>query len=127
MKDKPLIVLGLAVFAALATFPIYYSLASGKAGPRPKLEMPAGQTRCVEDKAYMTGSHMDLLNGWRDAVVREGKKTHVSRAYGTSHEMSLTRTCLGCHADRAAFCDRCHAYAGVRVFCWNCHVDPKGK
>ena len=27
--------------------------------------------------------------------------------------MSLTGTCLRCHANKAEFCDRCHAYAGV--------------
>ncbi len=38
----------------------------------------------------------------------------------------LTGTCLtGCHTNKADFCDRCHNYAGVSVYCWECHVDPK--
>jgi hypothetical protein len=40
--------------------------------------------------------------------------------------MSLTGTCLtGCHTNKAEFCDRCHNYAAVSVYCWDCHVDPK--
>jgi hypothetical protein len=39
--------------------------------------------------------------------------------------MSLTRTCLDCHSNKAEFCDRCHTYMAVDPYCWDCHVEPK--
>jgi hypothetical protein len=44
---------------------------------------------------------------------------------GKSYTMALTQTCLKCHASKADFCDRCHNYAGVAPYCWDCHIDPK--
>ena len=38
--------------------------------------------------------------------------------------MSLTNTCLGCHSNKAQFCDQCHNYLEVTPYCWDCHVDP---
>ena len=124
-NEKLLIGAGVALFVIAGTFPVWHAVAAGKPGARPELDRPAGE--CVESRAEMTARHMDLLNRWRDAVVREGQKTYASKATGKEHEMSLTRTCLGCHADRQAFCDRCHDYSGVKPICWNCHVDSKGR
>jgi hypothetical protein len=81
----------------------------------------------VEDaEGYMKSWHMDLLNTWRDDVVREGKRIHVSRDYGTRYEMSLTKTCLGCHSNKKKFCDQCHDYIGVEPYCWDCHIEREG-
>jgi hypothetical protein len=54
--------------------------------------------------------------------VREGGRQYRS-ADGRTFDMSLVRTCLAqCHQEREQFCDRCHAYAGIKtVSCWNCH------
>jgi hypothetical protein len=125
MSDKGKIFLGLILFALLVIFPLIYSFTLGKPGPRPELEMPVGETECVEAKDYMTAEHMTLLNSWRDLVVREGQKTYVSKATGREFEMSLTRTCMKCHTDRDAFCNRCHTYADVQVYCWECHIEPE--
>ena len=78
--------------------------------------------QCVESAEYMRDSHMVLLDEWRDAVVREGHRTYVSST-GERHEMSLTKTCLGCHTDKSKFCDRCHDFVGEAPYCWDCHVD----
>jgi len=138
MNDKPLIVVGLIVGIALLTFPLWYASASGSAAPPPDPKVPEG--KCVEDREYMRAHHMELLDQWRDDVVREGKKTYKSQD-GTVYEMSLTRTCLKCHADvpdaepasagadRAGrrgptFCLECHDYANVEIICWNCHLEP---
>jgi len=67
---------------------------------------------------------MDLLNQWRDDVVRKGER-YYQAFDGTTHEMSLTRNCLGCHVNKDKFCDRCHDYLGVTPYCWDCHVNPK--
>jgi len=139
MKDKLLIVVGLLVGLVLLTFPLWYAQASGSAAPPPEPKVPEG--KCVEDREYMRAHHMELLDQWRDAVVRDGKKGYISQAYGTTYEMSLTGTCLECHADAGevepvsagaghptargpAFCLECHDYANVEVICWDCHLEP---
>ncbi len=150
MNERLVILAGLIVGLALVTFPFWYARAAGSPGAGsqlgggPQLELPRGQSACVEDVPYMRAHHMELLDRWRNAVVREGKKTYVSRASGASYEMSLTKTCLGCHANKTTFCDRCHEYAGVRSFqlfpwsgasrasqkgveCFGCHVAPEEK
>jgi len=123
MNDKPVIIGGLAVFVAAVAFPVWYAAATGGAGPRPELELPAGESNCVEDKAYMTANHMKLLYQWRNSVVREGRRTYLSSS-GRRFTISLSNTCLKCHAKKAGFCDRCHDYVSVKPRCWNCHVDP---
>ena len=141
MNDKPVILVGLIVGLALLTLPFWYARAAGHPGAPPQLQLPSG--RCVEDRQYMRAHHMELLDQWRNAVVREGQKTYVSRASGASYEMSLTKTCLGCHS-KTKFCDQCHHYANVQSFdlvawsgarqrnekgieCFGCHVAPEEK
>ena len=42
--------------------------------------------------------------------------------------MSLTRTCmLQCHTNKAEFCNKCHEYANVEPYCWECHISPDDK
>jgi len=124
MNDKSKIIAGLVLFLVLVTFPMWYTGVAGGDVARPVPELPAGETNCVKDKSYMTANHMKLLDEWRDTVVREGRKD--VEIDGQSYEMSLTRTCLGCHTNKVTFCDRCHNYADVHPVCWNCHVEPKG-
>ena len=126
MRDKGMVIAGLVIFVGLVTFPIWYTLAAAGDRAMPELERPADASQCVEDTEFMTANHMELLNQWRDAVVRAGEKDYTSKAFGTHYEMSLTKTCLGCHGSRQAFCDRCHTYADVHPRCWECHVDPEG-
>ena len=38
--------------------------------------------------------------------------------------MSLSNTCLDCHSNKADFCDKCHNYASVRPYCWDCPSEP---
>ena len=35
------------------------------------------------------------------------------------------KSCLGCHEDKTKFCDKCHTYASVNPYCWDCHTNPK--
>jgi hypothetical protein len=123
MRDRALILGGLAVFLAAATWPTWRALASTPAPP-PELARPVGSARCVAPTAYMRASHMTLLAEWRDRVVRDGIRTYVGDD-GRTVTMSLTDTCLGaCHTDKAKFCDRCHDYARVSPTCWDCHLAP---
>jgi hypothetical protein len=111
--------------------------------------------QCVAPKQYMTAWHMQLLDNWRHDVVRDGKRyfnTNVDlwwdysldsslienwRRFVTDSEVqepgkpgktyykSLQVTCMDCHSNKSKFCDRCHEYAGVTPYCWDCHVAPK--
>jgi hypothetical protein len=106
MHDTGKILLGLAAFAGLVTAPVWYAVGRGKGAP-PELERPADAKQCIEPTAFMRARH----RGEHVYVATDGKQ----------HEMKLTGTCLGCHADPGKFCDRCHQYAAVEVFCWDCH------
>ena len=123
MSDKAKIIVALAAFVVLALSPVWYAVGSGGGGSAPELELPTGD--CVEDTQYMIGNHMNLLNDWRDAVVRDGQKEYKSLS-GKKHVMSLTGTCMSCHSNRETFCLRCHDYANVQPSCWDCHLEPKG-
>lgn len=125
-KDIGKAVIGLVVFLVLVGFPVWYSASQGQSGYRPELVYPEGETQCVESKDYMRSLHMDLLNDWRDDVVRKGVRTYVSEANGHSYDMSLQNTCMKCHDNKDTFCDRCHNYVGVKPKCWECHVEPGG-
>jgi hypothetical protein len=128
MKDKKKILAGLAIFIAAITFPFWYNM--GKAAPAPELELTAKAKAakvCVMPTAYMKAEHMQLLDVWRHNVVRNGERAFVN-AEGKLFNMSLSNTCLDCHSNKAQFCDRCHNYASVRPYCWDCHIDnPKGE
>ena len=128
MHDTPKIIAGVLIFLSLVTFPFWYG--KGKTAPPPLLpiDTPVIQKltvkKCIEPAAYMAVSHMELLNSWRDAVVREGNHLYVNRE-GKKFSMSLSQTCLSCHSNKDKFCDACHGYAGVKPNCWSCHVVPK--
>jgi [DsrC]-trisulfide reductase subunit J len=123
MRDRLWIIAGLFFFVGLIMYPIWHGLVARTASAPPKLVLPANEKQCVAPVSYMRTSHMKLLLDWRQQVVREDKSKYVA-FNGKVYDMSLTKTCLGCH-DRQQFCVRCHDYAGVRTpYCWNCHLDP---
>jgi len=128
MKDKKFIVAGVIIFIVIVAFPFWYN--RGKAAPAPELQLTEkakAAKECVRSTEYMKAEHMQLLDVWREAVVREGKRVYVSPA-GKEYNMSLSNTCLDCHSNKAEFCDRCHNYASVQPYCWDCHIDnPKEK
>jgi len=123
MRDRGLIVVGLALFLGLITFPAWYNLAAGTTSRAPELKRPANEKNCVAPVEYMRTRHMELLTAWRDQVVREGKREFTAFD-GRTHQMSLSKTCMRCHESKADFCDKCHNYSGVTPYCWDCHIDP---
>jgi hypothetical protein len=124
MRDRGIIIAGLTLFLLLITFPVWYNLAAGTTSKGPEPARPVQEKTCVGPVEYMRTSHMDLLMDWRDQAVRQGVRTF--KAFdGKTHTVSLTQTCMKCHASKADFCDRCHGYAGVAPACWGCHIDPK--
>jgi [DsrC]-trisulfide reductase subunit J len=128
MKDRNKIIAGLVIFMAIITFPFWFNL--GKAAPAPDLVLTAkakAAKTCVMPTAFMKSDHMRLLEVWRHDVVRNGDRVFIN-AEGKAFNMSLSNTCLDCHSNKAEFCDRCHNYASVRPYCWDCHKDnPKGE
>jgi hypothetical protein len=124
IHDKGKIIAGLVIALILLTFPFWFSIIKGKSGYVPDPELPKDQTSCVESKDYMRAYHMDLLNEWRDLVVRDGERVYVSTT-GEKYEMSLSNTCMGCHVSKVNFCDSCHNYVSVTPYCWDCHVEPE--
>ncbi len=75
---------------------------------------------CVEDTEWMRSHHMQLLDQWRDEVVRGGSTQYVSST-GQIYDKSLDDTCLKCHSNAEEFCTKCHENANVELYCWDCH------
>ena len=126
MNDKKFVIIGIIVFLIIATIPIWFN--RGKAAQAPELvltDRAKAAKECVRSKDYMTREHMKVLDLWRHTVVRNAERIYVSPS-GKEYNMSLSNTCLDCHSNKTEFCDRCHDYASVRPYCWDCHIDnPK--
>ncbi|MCF7809732.1 hypothetical protein K9N50_01950 [bacterium] len=76
------IIIGLIIFAFIMTLPIWYNLASDQ-DPSLKDYVIAtkgvkGKDRCVLPKEEMLATHMDVLDQWRDLVVRDGERIHTT-------------------------------------------------
>ncbi len=67
---------------------------------------------------------MVILNEWRDDVLRNGNRTTVE-VDGKIYGKGLQLACMECHTNKAEFCDRCHTYASVKPYCWDCHLTPQ--
>lgn len=127
MKNKGLIITGLVVFFIIALTPWWWNLVAGSKAEAPVPELTdkaRAEKKCVESADFMKKEHMQLLDQWREEVVRHERRTYVNSA-GKSFDMSLTNTCLDCHSNKAKFCDTCHDYTSVRPYCWDCHNIPK--
>ena len=88
--------------------------------PKPVIEPARGQA-CVADPAFMRRNHMQLLKHQRDETVHLGVRDARASLKG----------CIECHASSATgsvaaapsdFCASCHAYAAVKVDCFECHA-----
>jgi len=124
MYNKMTIIPGLAIFVAIVTFPIWFN-AFSTASPIPKPELPpGGEKQCVASAAEMRASHMQLLNEWRDDVLRNGNRVAVT-ADGKEYRKGLQLACMQCHTNKEKFCDSCHQYTSVTPYCWDCHLTPK--
>ena len=122
------------LLAALLLTGVAASLAAGGADggadgaaasrvPRSQLTVDRG-TQCVEPPERMRLIHPDLLRHQRDRTVRDGER-------GAKASLNA---CVQCHAGKPgspaagtvaghpqAFCESCHAYAAVRLDCFECH------
>ncbi|MBI5718098.1 MAG: Hdr-like menaquinol oxidoreductase cytochrome c subunit [Burkholderiales bacterium] len=99
-------------------------LLATSANTAPVIERATKGERCVEDTANMRRNHMRFLEHQRDATVHGGIR-------GTKHSL---KGCIDCHASRTSgsvaaapgdFCVSCHAYAAVKVDCFDCHATKR--
>ncbi len=125
MSDRKLIYAGLALFMGAVTYPLWHGILWKSSTAEPDIRKISGEKSCVASRRQMRESHMELLQGWRDGKVREGRRTFSSQD-GVQYNVSLSGTCLTrCHGSAEEFCIRCHAYAGVPALnCWQCHTSP---
>ena len=122
MYNKETIITGLALFVLFVTFPIWFN--GLDAGPLPKPELPpGGEKQCVAPVAEMRDKHMQLLNEWRDDVLRNSDRVSVT-VDGKEYRKGLQMACMQCHSNKEKFCDSCHEYAAVQPTCWDCHLTP---
>lgn len=128
MYNAGKIIIGLIIFVGIVMFPFINNMGKANAKPEPKVDTPAIQQmqvkQCVEPKSFMKAEHMQLLNDWRDSVVRDDNKIYVA-SDGKKYSMSLQNTCMHCHSNKKEFCDKCHNYMAVKPYCWDCHIQPK--
>ena len=66
---------------------------------------------------------MQLLNVWRDDVLRNGDRVAVT-VDGKEYRKGLQMACMQCHTNKEKFCDSCHLYVSVTPYCWDCHLTP---
>ena len=86
--------------------------------PRPHVEVDRNTT-CVLPAEQMRREHPNLLKHRRDVTVHQGVR-------GGGNALTA---CIDCHAGRSgtvtghkdAFCESCHAYAAVKLDCFDCH------
>ena len=122
MYNKGTVIAGLALFVLFVTFPIWFN--GLDAGPLPKPELPpGGEKECVAPAAVMRDTHMQLLNVWRDDVLRNSDRVSVTVG-GKEYRKGLQMACMQCHTNKEKFCDTCHEYASVTPTCWDCHLTP---
>lgn len=122
MYNKGTIIAGLALFVLFVTFPIWFN--GLDAGPLPKPELPpGGEKLCVAPASEMRDNHMQLLNEWRDDVLRNSDRVTVT-VDGKEYRKGLQMACMQCHSNKEKFCDSCHEYAAVQPTCWDCHLTP---
>jgi hypothetical protein len=121
MYDSGKIIPGLIIFVLFITFPIWYN--HGDAGEVPKPELPKDSKQCVGPIMEMRTNHMQLLNEWRDEVIRTGDRAYFELE-GKKFQKSLQNACMECHKSKKKFCDTCHDYSSVSPYCWDCHLVP---
>lgn len=123
MYNTGKVLIGIIVFVGIFISPFFLNLTGGEAHIKPDPKLPIQYDKCIYDTEYMKAYHMDLLNDWRDLVVREDIR--FMQFEGKKIEMSLSRTCMKCHTSKKDFCDECHNYLDVVPYCWDCHVAPE--
>jgi hypothetical protein len=87
-----------------------------------KIENPG---QCIAPADEMRRNHMNMLKHQRDKTMHEGIR-------GAKASLNA---CIDCHASKQSgsvlgsnenFCQSCHAFAAVKLDCWDCHQPKAG-
>jgi len=93
--------------------------------PKPAIEPAKALTQCIAPTEVMRRDHPKMLKHQRDETVHGGIRGAAASLKG----------CIDCHAGAAThsvakapgdFCVSCHAYAAVKIDCFECHASTKG-
>jgi len=115
----------LLLAAGLAAASMVPTAARADGVPRPDIPKAVKGKQCVLPTEDMRKNHMKYLLHHRDLTMHEGIRTK---------KFDL-RECLDCHVPKEPkgqevhvtskkhFCQACHAYAGVKIDCFQCHSD----
>jgi hypothetical protein len=81
MYDAGKIITGLVIALVILTFPLWYNIgADAPPAPEPVISpVAAAYGTCVRPTEYMRKSHMQVLDDWRNLVVRDGKRWEVTQ------------------------------------------------
>lgn len=114
-----------AAFALL--FAAFAGLADAAGGvAKPEVVVDPAKGACIAPPAEMRRNHMEMLKHQRDKTLRAGER---------GAKVSLNG-CVDCHAgkhsgsaagSRQDFCESCHAYAAVKLDCFECHQSKSAK
>ena len=85
---------------------------------------PTARRQCVEPTDLMRRDHMELLKHQRDKTMHEGIRTHAAQPQRL-HDLPCQPEDRQRYRRNGGFCQSCHAYAAVKLDCWDCHRQPK--
>ena len=101
-------------------------LSAHAGGSKPTVTIANPGTQCVAPAEEMRRTHMDMLKHQRNLTLRQGVR---------GAKVSLNG-CVDCHASKKTgsvtgsedgFCQSCHAFAAVKLDCWDCHQPKAGQ
>lgn len=110
--------------ALLLALPLFNAAHAGEVA-KPAIIIANPDTQCVAPAEEMRRNHMEMLKHQRDRTMRLGER---------GAKVSLNG-CIECHASKTNgavtggkdnFCEACHAYAAVKLDCWDCHQPKAG-
>ncbi len=128
MKSVDLVLLAVAGMLVLATSYGGDSRIVEPSWPQARARFSDAQG-CVEPVEVMRRDHMTFLFRQRDKTVHQGIRTKRHSLVG----------CIDCHInmdqngnpipinDATQFCGSCHAYASVKMDCFQCHAPTPAK
>ena len=116
--------LAAAVFIALLAIAVSADTGKAQRVPLPVVKIEKGEA-CVAPVDEMRRNHMAMLLNQRDRTMRQGLREPRFSLKGCvdCHSSAKTGSVLG----EEGFCSSCHAYASVKIDCFECHSSERQK
>ncbi|MDH5750285.1 MAG: hypothetical protein OEY85_13320 [Rhodospirillales bacterium] len=117
-----------SIFIPLAIVLGMLSSANAAEDNRVPLPSPAKAFKgeqCVEPADVMRRNHFEYLLHQRDETMRQGirGKKYSLRQCVECHAVADSKIAGGTTRTLKPFCGECHAYAAVKIDCFECHSD----